>query len=205
MKVRGRLFWLAAFGILVGSLLPQAFADNITFTEGNHHLADEQNILFHAEQVGSSIMGFTNVSDTGVEFSSTTDVLIGHGGQAAIHAQDGEINDITITVPGHDFAGFVFNAFEPVNNNDLPVTVLDVDGNHFTYQFGSQHGENFLSIVDGSGDGIASITIDSPGGFAELRQNRIGDISAGSTPEPSSWLLLGSGVVAVAGALRRRK
>src|ERR1700756_448098 len=103
MNLRLRfVFWLVLATILCcfGQL---AFADNITFTAGNQQLVNEENILFHSDMSGTLIMGFSNVTNTEVDFSSTTDILMGHGGQATVAAQDGLINDITISSPDINF------------------------------------------------------------------------------------------------------
>ena len=205
MRPTMRLFWLIATVTLLCFMCQSAFADDVTFTPGNGQLNGEENILFHSDQMGTLIMGFSNITNTEVDFSSTTDVLIGHGGQATVSAQYGLINDITITVPSTNFGGFILNPFHPVNNDDLMVTVVDSMGMHYTFQYGSTNGNNFLTIVDNTGPDIQSITIDSAGGFQDLRQNRIGDFANQTVPEPSSFMLLGSGLVAAVGYIRRRR
>lgn len=206
MKVCLRWFYAVLLLAMCCGLAQVAFADNVDFIQGNQQLLNEENILFTSEQMGTLIMGFTNISHTEIDFSSTTDVLIGHGGQATISAQDGLINDITITSPSMNFQGFVFNPFKPVNDNDLIVTVVDTANNTYTFQYGQTNGNNFLTIVDENGHNIKSITIDSAGGFQDLRQNRVGDGLAGQTvPEPSSLVLFGSGIVASIGYFRRKR
>jgi len=203
--MKSRFFWLIATVTLLCFVCQSALADDVTFTPGNGQLQGEENILFHNDQMGMLIMGFTNITNTEVDFSSMTDILMGHGGQATVMAQDGLINDITITLPTTNFGGFIFNPFQPVNNDDLLVTVVDNMGMHYTFQYGSTNGNNFLTIVDNTGPDIQSITIDSVGGFQDLRQNRVGDLASQTIPEPSSFMLLGSGVIAVLGYARRRK
>jgi hypothetical protein len=178
-----------------------AFA-NAVFTLGNHPQPNEQNILFTTDQTGTTVNGFTNHTNTLVQFSSTTDTLVvTSAGQAKVTAADGLVNDITITVPGFVFRDFIMNPFDPAANNDLTVSVTMSDGSVFSFgPYGSINGNNFLTITTTGGELIKSVTVDSAGGFDDLRQPRISDI----VPEPSSLLLLGSGALGLAGMLRRK-
>jgi hypothetical protein len=108
-------------------------------------------------------------------------------------------------LPGHTFTDAIFNAVKPVNDDDLLVTVMEVGGQMDQFQYGQIHGNNFLTIVDADGAGIQSITIDSVDGFQDLRQVRVSGISGVTpTPEPSSALLFGSGILGLLGYFRRR-
>ena len=185
--------------VLIGS----AYA-NAVFTLGNHPQPNEENILFHTDQMSSTISGFTNHSDTMVQFSSTTDTLLAKGGQADVDAADGEVNDITMTVPGNTFQDLIINPFKPVNNQDLLVTVMTNTG-PFAFTYGDTHGDNFLTITTSGGEVIASVTIDSTGGFQDLKQPRISGISGVTViPEPSSMLLLGGAILGVGFVIRRK-
>jgi len=184
-------------------LIATANADAI-FETGNHPQPNEENIL-QAGQTGTTIDGFTNRSNTLVQFSSTTDTLIGTGGQSDIDAVDGLINNITITVPGHTFLDLIFNPFKPASANDLVVTVVTNTG-PFTFTYGDTHGDNFLTMTTINGETISSVTIDSASGFQELKQPRISGISGVTIiPEPSSLLLLGSGMLGLGYLVRRKR
>ena len=184
-------------------LLGSAYADAV-FTLGNHPQPNEENILFQTDQMGMTIEAFTNRSDTMVQWSSTTDTLLGTGGQSDLDAVGGLIHDVTFTVPGHTFLDLIFNPFKPGNNNDLVVTVMTNTG-PFMFTYGDTHGDNFLTITTINGETISSVTIDSASGFQDLMQPRISGISGVTiVPEPSSMLLLGSGVLVLAQVLRRK-
>jgi len=186
-------------------LMASAYADAV-FTKGDHHTAGEENVLFTHHMEGTTIDGLTDHSDLMVQYSSTTDTLIGAGGQSDIDAMDGLINNITITVPGHTFLDFILNPFKVGVTNDLLVSVALSDGKTETFTYGNTHGDNFLTITTINGEQIDSITIDSKSGFQGLKQPRISGISGVIVvPEPSSMLLLGSGMLGLAQVLRRKK
>jgi hypothetical protein len=184
-----------------------AFGDAV-FTLGNHPQPNEENVLFTTNQTGTTVFGFTNQSNTQTQFSSTTDTLVvTSNGQAKVTAMDGLVNDITFSVPGHTFLDFILNPFKPANDNDLLITVTMSDGTMFNFgPYGSTNGNNFLTITTINNEAIASVTIDSAGGFQDLRQPRVSSISGVVVvPEPASLFLLGSGILGLAEVLRRKR
>jgi hypothetical protein len=198
--MRTRFFGVALVTLV---LIAPAYADAI-FTTGNHPQPGEENILFLTDQSGPTVTGHTNMSNTPVTFTSTTDMLSAKGGQSDIDAADGFINDITISVVGHTFQDLIINPFKPASANDLMVTVVTNMGT-FTLTYGDTHGNNFLTIETDGGQTISSVTIDSASGFQDLKQPRISGISGVTiVPEPSSMLLLGSGLLGVAMVVRRK-
>lgn len=79
------------------------------------------------------------------------------------------------------------------------------DNKTFTFTYGNTHADNFLTILATNRETISSITIDSASGFADFKQPRISGISGVTlVPEPSSMLLLASGVLGIAPVLRRK-
>ena len=149
------------FLLAIVALAIPAFGQAV-FTLGNHPQPNEENVLFPTDQTKPAMFGFTNQSSTQVQFSSTTDTLVvlSHS-QANVSASDGLVNVMTFTVPGHTFAGFIFNPFKPANNSDLNIVVTMSDG--FTPDFGpygSTNGNNFLTITTTGGEMIKSVTVD---------------------------------------------
>ena len=101
-------------------LIAPAYADAV-FTPGNNPQPNEENIFFHTGQMGMTIQSFTNRSDTLVQYSYSTDTLIGKGGQSDVDAADWLIKNITMTVPGHTFLDAILNPFKPGTAGDLLV------------------------------------------------------------------------------------
>ena len=200
-------------GIALAALVltASAYADAM-FETGNHPQPNEENILLNGSGIviGNPIDGHTNHTHTTVQFSSTTCLpgqgcLSGTGGQSDIDAGPGfgtVLHNVTITVPGHSFQDLIINPFKPVNNTDLVVTVITNTG-PFIFTYGDTHGDNFLTITTNGGEVIDSVTIDSTGGFQDLKQPRISGPFA-VIPEPSSLLLLGSGVLILLQGFRRK-
>src|SRR5262245_37369696 len=85
----------------------------VIFQTGNHPQPDEQNILLNQGTTGTTVFGETNQTGTTVAFSSTTDILSEPAnGQARIEAEDGLVNNITVTVPNGTFHDLIVNPFD---------------------------------------------------------------------------------------------
>jgi PEP-CTERM motif-containing protein len=204
-KTLQRVAILAAVAFWLATAM-SARAD-IIFQLGNHPQKGEQNILLQPpDQMGSTIHGITDQSGTIVDFSSTTDILENpSNGQAQILAEDGAINNITVSVPGHTFTDLIFDLqIGKLGSSTAFVTVNASDG-IFPFQYTLGNGSNFLTIVAINGETINSVTVDDSTGFYVYKQPRISGISGTNVvPEPATLALLGSGLLLGAGKLRRR-
>jgi len=156
-----------------------------------------------------------------VMFSSTTDVLDAANGFATIKAEDGFINDITITAPGYWFEDLIFSvnldeAFgqSPNSNEDLVVTATDRSGGTDTYSGWASNsdfgpGENRILVLSTDGNLMVSVNIQSQygmqsiGGLDQLKQTEISGLTP--VPVPAAVWLFGSGLMGLIGVARRKK
>ena len=196
---------LAFFAIAVFSVTP-ARADSVTFTIGNNPQPNEENILLNSGATGTTVFGLTNQTNLQVRFTSSTDTLVEpSSGQARVEALDGLVNNIIIDIPNGTFEDLILNPF--FGSGTATVTVTTANAETFTFSYTLGNGQNFLTIVADPGTRLASVMISAPGGFTDLRQPRISGAEA-NVPEPASLLLLGGGLLGLAGAgrkLRRSK
>jgi hypothetical protein len=178
-----------------------AKADAVTFTIGNNPQSDEENILLSNGLSGTTVFGLTNQTNIQVAFSSTTDILVEpSSGQARVEANDGVLNNITISIPGGTFHDIILNPF--FGTGTANVSVLTANNQTFSFSYQLSNGQNFLTIVADPGTSIVSVTINASGGFTDLRQPRI---SGAAVPEPATILLFGSGLLGIATAVRKRR
>lgn len=185
-------------------LLGSAYADAI-FIPGDHPQSNE-NIVFKTDEMGPMVNGFTNHSDTMVVFTSTV-TITAEGGQSDIDSENPNsgIRSITVTVPGNDFLNYIFNPVKANGSSDILVTAFMSDGKSFTSPAFGERGDNLMTVIATRGDEISRIEITSNSGFASLAQNQISVIAVASpVPEPSSMLLMGSGLLAAGVAMRRK-
>jgi hypothetical protein len=178
-----------------------ARADSVTFTIGNNPQQNEENILLNSGAQGTTVFGLTNQTNLQVRFDSSTDTLVEpSSGQARVEALDGLLNNITLSVPNGTFTDVILNPF--FGSGTANVSVLTSNNQTFTFSYTLGNGQNFLTILADPGTLITSVTITATGGFTDLRQPRISGAQA-NVPEPATLLLLGGGLLGLAGAGRK--
>lgn len=187
--------------VVVVCSVTTAKADSVTFTVGNNPQQDEENVLLNNGTTGTLVFGLTNQTNLQVAFSSTTDMLVEpSSGQARVEALDGLVNNITISVPNGTFHDIILNPF--FGSGTAEVTVVTANNEVFSFSYTLSNGQNFLTIVAAPGTAIFSVTVSAASGFTDLRQPRISG-AAENVPEPATMLLFGTGLLGIAGAVRK--
>jgi hypothetical protein len=189
------------------AMAPSALGSSITFTLGNHPQPGEDNVLLNTGTTGTTVFGQTNTSHFPVQFTSTQTLTEPSIGQARVQAVSGGLTNVTISVPGESFADLIFNpditGTIGVPGGTLHVSVTDIHGMVFAFDYDLGNGSNFLTIT-ASGDSLvsASLSYSDAGGFTDLRQVRVSGLTA--VPEPATSVLGIFGLGFIALLLRRR-
>ena len=125
--------------LLIAGIAGLSFASStasasVMFIPGNNPQPGEQNVLF-ITGTGTTVSGMTNMSNTLVNFSSSTGqtLITNSSGQAKITTEDngGLITSINVSSPGNTFTDFIGN---PEHSGAFTVTVKTNDGT-FTDNF----------------------------------------------------------------------
>ena len=213
MQVSTRIIVSTALvAALAGATARPAHADIVVVTGVNNQGTD--NVLLTDATNVATVIGTVNSGLFDVKFVSTGGNLNAEAsGQAVITAAaaNDPFKNINFFVEDATFTRAVFNLNAATDGSlQIRVTGVNITGGEFVDTFAvDANGQNFFTVTSINGQLMSLIELTAQGmlEFEDLRQVRIGGVTANEgdpVPEPTSMLLLGSGLAAVAAVRRRR-
>ncbi|MES2465370.1 MAG: PEP-CTERM sorting domain-containing protein [Armatimonadota bacterium] len=197
-------------------IAPAANADIIFYSTAGA-IQPEQNVLLPADQVSTTILGFTNQTNTAVVFTQPTaaeNLTTPANGQARITSFDSP-NPSYTSLRTSLTGGNTFSLFEAnpnFLNGGITFTVGVVENNNqtSTQSFTSGNGQSYFGVQAILGQRISYIDITGPANsIVDVRQIRIGGIQTSNgtpiVPEPSEWMAMGMAAASVGGLMVRAR
>lgn len=216
-----KLFVTLSVTVLISFFATSARADTVTFTNfgafssfSNANGLTQENVLTPGAATGTTVSGFTNQTNTQVNVTSLTATQLSvaeANGQAIFTGLNGAAigtGGFTISLGnGQAFTSLAFNLNNVQGNiGTLTITTLEINGDITQTSFSLANGSNFFGVAAIDGQQIFSVTV-GPGAIQDLRQVRIGpatEVPTPEIPEPATMVLLGAGLLGMAGWARRK-
>ena len=210
MPFKKAIFSLAAF-LVIGLFSAAPTHADIIIAAGNNPQPDE-NVLLNTGLTGNPIFGTTNQTGTSVRFSSNENLTAPANGQARIEGADGTLTQLTTDIPGFTFTSLILN-IDANTAGTVNFVVTEDNGQQTAGSFAlGASGQNFFTITAINGQRISSVLFTTDVNMAltqvsDVAQIRIGGFqpSTAAVPEPTTMLLLGTGLAGVAAKARKKR